>query len=680
MNRTTDDGVVHERFFGDPERVAALALVRPLCHHLFSQLTLDDVVEMSAVDRTSLPVAQEGGFSYGETSIESVWRILSRIDLSVYECRGGATVIDLGCGIGNVVVDIALLAATDTLSGRIARVHGIELLPTLHNIAEDAISALLALSPPPLTLPLPACSVSCADIESISLADADLVYLTSTVFDGAFMRRFAQRAARELRVGSRVVTLGEPLQHPCLRVELRVPTCNSWGEEEAVVHLRVKPECDDAVERAASAPAAQAQEGASCGDKTADEDEDKDADDANEAEDAAHPLHDEAEDEDAADEEDMIVSLAAAHPAVLDRSVHGSREVTRIECAGLDATRLTSLLIECISERRPVILGGSVTHWPALRRWSDTYLTTALGTAAVHVARTPDGLADAITALPTGECVFAKPDEARMPFCEFVRQLGGARHEGHEGRADSANGRAGGSSNRCSIGGSSSSGSSGGRSSGGSSSGGSSSGGGPRRPVLYASHQNSSLSSEYEPLWKDVELSLAWADAAFGRQPSACNFWMGEDAARTTVHADLFDNLYVVVRGEKHFALLPPQEGHALRRQRVRAATYVATAGEAAAAFDLELRVDSPEVRVHWSDVDLESEMASELLRPLHAVVRPGELLVLPALWWHAVSQRATPGDLSEGGDGCCATVAINYWYEGPVALGDEIEIWRRDR
>ena len=50
-------------------------------------------------------------------------------------------------------------------------------------------------------------------------------------------------------------------------------------------------------------------------------------------------------------------------------------------------------------------------------------------------------------------------------------------------------------------------------------------------------------------------------------------------------------------------------------------------------------------------------------LRPIVATVRAGEVLYLPALWWHAVSQR---GD--DGG----ATVAVNYWYEGPAALGDD--------
>ena len=179
-----------------------------------------------------------------------------------------------------------------------------------------------------------------------------------------------------------------------------------------------------------------------------------------------------------------------------------------------------------------------------------------------------------------------------------------------------------------------------------------------RRVLLLA--PGISLTSEFEPLLDDVDASLAWADAAFGRKPSAVNFWLGEDAARTTAHADLYDNLYVVLKGTKEFTLLPPQEGHRLDRARYRAGTYAA---------DLTLELDTPTNFVHWTQIDLESEEAARKLRPVRATVGPGELLFLPALWWHAVSQR---GSREEGAD--CSTVAVNYWYEGFVAMGDEAD------
>lgn len=201
----------------------------------------------------------------------------------------------------------------------------------------------------------------------------------------------------------------------------------------------------------------------------------------------------------------------------------------------------------------------------------------------------------------------------------------------------------------------------------------------------YASHQNGSLATEYAPLWADVERSLPWADASLGGLPAATNFWMGEEMARTTVHADLFDNVYAVVRGRKQFALLPPQEGHRLRRQEYRAATYTPAAdcnnhadddgtrgasdapaddatesSAAAAAAGLRIAFDEPAASVLWSPVDLEDASSMRELRPLIASVGPGEVLFLPALWWHAVSQK-------NGADGECC-VAVNYWYD--TAMG----------
>ena len=52
-----------------------------------------------------------------------------------------------------------------------------------------------------------------------------------------------------------------------------------------------------------------------------------------------------------------------------------------------------------------------------------------------------------------------------------------------------------------------------------------------RRAVHYCSHQNSSLTEEFEELQADWR-SLAWADAAFGAPPAATNLWMGERACR----------------------------------------------------------------------------------------------------------------------------------------------------
>ena len=49
--------------------------------------------------------------------------------------------------------------------------------------------------------------------------------------------------------------------------------------------------------------------------------------------------------------------------------------------------------------------------------------------------------------------------------------------------------------------------------------------------------------------------------------------------------------------------------------------------------------------------------------------MRAGELLYLPALWWHAVSQRGGGGGGGGGAGG--STIAINLWYDPAEALTD---------
>ena len=83
-----------------------------------------------------------------------------------------------------------------------------------------------------------------------------------------------------------------------------------------------------------------------------------------------------------------------------------------------------------------------------------------------------------------------------------------------------------------------------------------------------------------------------------------------------------------------------------LRRRAYPAATY------AERRQRLVPVLDEPATSVLWSPVELDDGSAASL-RPIVAVVRPGEVLYLPALWWHAVSQRAG----AAGG----STIAINY-------------------
>ena len=280
-------------FSDDPEAVAA---IRPLYHRVYGDLGgMSTVVSLSADGTRALGLGRDG-FTYGETALSSVWRVLCSVSLDSYtfDCSNrlvvkvgaagneewiwrdrmarceqcgrrpaGASIVDLGSGVGNVVTAAALLASSGALMGGVARLDGVELLPTLHAAGQRALECLMhehskqhlqcgmepargpGLGVASFPLPLPSITLTCEDLESYQLADCDVVYMASTVFDEALLARFAERAAKQLRPGCRVVTLAEPLHHPAFTTEAVVPCVNSWGEEDALINLRM----DDAEHR-----------------------------------------------------------------------------------------------------------------------------------------------------------------------------------------------------------------------------------------------------------------------------------------------------------------------------------------------------------------------------------------------------------------------------------------------
>lgn len=141
------------------------------------------------------------------------------------------------------------------------------------------------------------------------------------------------------------------------------------------------------------------------------------------------------------------------------------------------------------------------------------------------------------------------------------------------------------------------------------------------------------------------------------------NLWIGNQHSRTSFHKDHYENLYAVVTGEKHFLLLPPTDVHRLYIREYPAATY--TYSKDTGEFDLEL--EKPTRYVPWCSVDpypspetMDDEMAKFPLyfngpRPFECTVKAGEVLYLPSMWFHHVSQSADDGGL---------TIAVNYWYD----------------
>ncbi|KAL6721579.1 hypothetical protein ACLMJK_000683 [Lecanora helva] len=164
--------------------------------------------------------------------------------------------------------------------------------------------------------------------------------------------------------------------------------------------------------------------------------------------------------------------------------------------------------------------------------------------------------------------------------------------------------------------------------------------------------ENDNLRDEYVILYQeDVEKDIRWASIALRRRPDAINLWLGNNRSTTALHRDNYENIYCQIIGCKEFVLLPPLATAMINEQFLPCATYDAA---------MSLVPDEPRTEVPCAlwDPDLPHENAtpfSHLMRPLRVKLNPGDMLYLPALWYHKVSQI----DSTEGI--CCS---VNYWYD----------------
>ncbi|KAG9111571.1 hypothetical protein FRC07_008034 [Ceratobasidium sp. 392] len=232
-----------------------------------------------------------------------------------------------------------------------------------------------------------------------------------------------------------------------------------------------------------------------------------------------------------------------------------------------------------------------------------------MGDRRLSVAVTPNGQADALCTLPDGTRCFAEPHTTHLSMVELLDAINKSEQD-------------------------------------------------PSSEVYYLQSQNGNMyssadfepgtenTSELLPLLGDVPREVSWASEALDRTPDAVNVWIGGSRSVTSVHSDPYENIYTVVRGSKHFTLLPPTEGYTLREIRVPHVRYT----RPSPSEPLHLEPLIPPSTVRWASVD-----PTEQEHAMHVAVQEGESLYLPAGWWHRVAQS---GDK----EGIC--VAVNWWYD----------------
>ncbi|BFZ55424.1 hypothetical protein PYCC9005_002465 [Savitreella phatthalungensis] len=268
-----------------------------------------------------------------------------------------------------------------------------------------------------------------------------------------------------------------------------------------------------------------------------------------------------------------------------------------------DADPDPELLVSLKDLNHPCIFRAGAVDYGCLSDWqSMAYLRAQMGDdALVTAAFTPDGRADAISRIGKA-CHFVLPFERQISFRQVVDWLGEPR-----------------------------------KSSG----------------VLYLQLQNGSLGREFASLAQDVDAcGPHWARALghsehVGGDESRplCNLWLGSSHSATTTHNDPFENLFMQVTGRKRFILWPPEDVAFMREREYPSGRYRA-----------DMTIDRSEVPVAWP---MPAWPPDARASPMQVTLNEGELLYLPAMWWHSVRQVD-----SRGRDGPPRCLSVNWWYD----------------
>lgn len=139
------------------------------------------------------------------------------------------------------------------------------------------------------------------------------------------------------------------------------------------------------------------------------------------------------------------------------------------------------------------------------------------------------------------------------------------------------------------------------------------------------------------------------------QEPDAVNFWLGNDRSTTSLHKDNYENIYAQIRGEKHFVLLAPVETPCVNETPLQFARYH-PALENEQQLEPQADTNTEPIPVPLWDPDepgARPTAYSKLSKPLRVTLCEGDIMYLPAMWYHKVMQGNGPEGFS---------CSVNYW------------------
>ncbi|KAL3778506.1 LOW QUALITY PROTEIN: hypothetical protein ACHAWO_003913 [Cyclotella atomus] len=185
-----------------------------------------------------------------------------------------------------------------------------------------------------------------------------------------------------------------------------------------------------------------------------------------------------------------------------------------------------------------------------------------------------------------------------------------------------------------------------------------------QNPVVYYSRQNDCLRTEMHSLFSTglIPKSFTFAEEAFDTgPPDAINLWVGNERSVSSMHKDHYENLFYVCSGVCN----APADIPFMHEGEFETGAFYPCNGEsdglANASWTIVPDSNSKASKARWIEPDIKryldggySQKEFPLLsksHPIKVFVSKGEMLYIPSLWLHRVTQTTE-------------TVGINYWYD----------------
>lgn len=190
-------------------------------------------------------------------------------------------------------------------------------------------------------------------------------------------------------------------------------------------------------------------------------------------------------------------------------------------------------------------------------------------------------------------------------------------------------------------------------------------------PVVYYSRQNDCLRTEMSSLFSTglFPSTFPFAEEAFGTgPPDAVNVWIGNERSVSSMHKDHYENLFYVCSGQKEFILNPPADILFLHEGEFSCGTFRPCINQSGELNNVSWTVVPEKDETHdkyattrWIEPDMKRCLDGKYKRdkyqlleksnPIKVLVSQGEMLYIPSLWLHRVTQTIE-------------TVGVNYWYD----------------